>query len=128
MHNAPATIVHYLNAGTTEWDAYCPWLPDGYTNTYSAVVFRPISGGNDAYSPFSAGGYEFRCFGGSNNIQDSWTVYGQLFDLLYAANCDSSTHGTVIRAYESNGGQPLIDPDTEYRFVTTTFEIATRGN
>jgi hypothetical protein len=22
----------------------------------------------------------------------------------------------------------LIDPDTEYRFVTATFEIATRGN
>jgi hypothetical protein len=127
MHDPLGIIRAYLLGSTESWGVFCPWLPDGLTNSSKTVVFRPQGGANAVYSPHSECSYLFSCFGGTRNVRDSWLVYASVFDRLIDARCETTTAGVLIRAYESNGGQALIDPDTEYRYVTATFEIATRG-
>lgn len=66
-----------------------------------------------------------RCFGGSINEIDAFTVFRLLYDRLYHAT-HSGTYGAIQWALFDGGGEIMRDPDTDWLFVPARFSVTVR--
>lgn len=100
--------------------------PTGTTPGDGACLTFKVRGGAGAFrgrdyeDALIVPSVQFKCYGASELA--AYQVYRALVDALHNAH-----DGTVLHAEETGVGQPLEEPDTEWRFVLSFFEVMVRS-
>jgi hypothetical protein len=100
--------------------------PPGYTpGDGPCVTFKARGGagpyrGRDYEDALIVPSMQFKCYGASE--VEAYQVYRALADALHGR------HGaSILHAEEAGVGQPLEEPDTEWRFVLSFFDVMVRS-
>ena len=67
-----------------------------------------------------------RVFGGSESWVDVKMVHRMVWDRLDSVDGESVASGVMIRAWQTGGGQEMIDPDVEWKYIVGFWEAMTR--
>ncbi len=116
------TSGHDLEDNQIEGRAY--GLPHkGFTNEKKTILFRSVgdslksSGGSIIGAEF-----EFRCFGGSDDIDDAKTVYRSLFDRMAKVNAETVAAGIVQRGFFQTSSFD-VEADTGFPIMIAFFNF-----
>ena len=130
MIDSNAAIVEFLKTDaplTTKvgTNIYVGRLKDGF-NLGPAVVVSTRGGRAELYVPHIRPSVQFKCYG-STQIE-AREVYRLIFDALDGIDGVTLVSGRhIANALEEVHGQDLIDPDTNWPFVLSFFEVRLRA-
>jgi len=103
-------------------------LPTGFNNTAPTILFRIRGGaGPDPSIPVSTYSFEFFCYGGTKNYDDTLTVARALHDRLHGVTTYRSASGTILHAHEEVPIQNVTEIDTEYPRAFTAYGVELRS-
>jgi len=106
---------------------YVERLPKGYDPDTKALVISIRGGDRDFQSDMVTASVVIQSYGGSQNLISAFEVDRAVVDVLHGINMVTVSSGIIMSAEQDTIGQSLIDPETEWVSVISTYTVQMRA-